>query len=131
MLKDAPDEASIRYGKLLTRLTGQRKAREMAIIRASCAWRDPATTARVLPFRGKKGGPPAPALRLSLPTALGGRTLRGLCAAFGPPVGMGWQKHTVRGFMAGAMKKAGHAVESFKPEGGERTYRLCGAPHKR
>jgi hypothetical protein len=44
---------------------------------------------------------------------------------------MGWQKHTVRGFMAGAMKKAGHAVESFKPVGGERTYRLCGAPHKR
>jgi hypothetical protein len=31
---------------------------------------------------------------------------------------MGWQKHTVRGFMAGAMKKAGHAVESFKPAGG-------------
>jgi len=37
---------------------------------------------------------------------------------------MGWQKHTVRGFMAGAMKKAGYAVESFKPAGGERTYRL-------
>ena len=44
---------------------------------------------------------------------------------------MGWQKHTVRGFMAGAMKKAGYQVESFKPAGGERTYRLCGAPHKR
>jgi hypothetical protein len=44
---------------------------------------------------------------------------------------IGWQKHTVRGFMAGAMKKAGYAVESFKPVGGERTYRLCGAPHKR
>ena len=43
---------------------------------------------------------------------------------------MGWQKHTVRGFMAGAMKKAGYTVESFKPEGGERTYKLCGAPHK-
>ena len=26
--------------------------------------------------------------------------------------------------MAGAMKKAGYTVESFKPEGGERTYRL-------
>jgi len=37
---------------------------------------------------------------------------------------MGWQKHTVRGFVAGAMKKAGHTVESFKPEGGERTYRI-------
>jgi hypothetical protein len=37
---------------------------------------------------------------------------------------MAWQKHTVRGFMAGAIKKAGYAVESFKPEGGERTYRI-------
>ena len=37
---------------------------------------------------------------------------------------MGWQRHTVRGFMAGAMKKAGYNVESFKPEGGERSYRL-------
>jgi hypothetical protein len=37
---------------------------------------------------------------------------------------MGWRKHTVRGFMAGAMKKAGYTVESFKPEGGERTYRI-------
>ena len=36
----------------------------------------------------------------------------------------GWQKHTVRGFMAGAMKKAGYAVESFKPQGGERSYRI-------
>ena len=37
---------------------------------------------------------------------------------------MGWQQHIVRGFMAGAMKKAGYSVESFKPEGGERTYRI-------
>ncbi len=37
---------------------------------------------------------------------------------------MGWQKHTVRGFMAGAMKKAGHTVGSFKSETGERTYRI-------
>jgi len=26
--------------------------------------------------------------------------------------------------MAGALKKAGYPVESFKPAGGERTYRL-------
>jgi hypothetical protein len=37
---------------------------------------------------------------------------------------MGWQKHTVRGFMAGAIKKAGHTVESFKSDKGERTYRI-------
>jgi hypothetical protein len=37
---------------------------------------------------------------------------------------MGWQRHTVRGFMAGAMKKAGYTVESFKPDGGQRSYRL-------
>jgi hypothetical protein len=37
---------------------------------------------------------------------------------------MGWQKHTVRGFMAGAMKKAGFAIESFKSDKGERTYRI-------
>ena len=37
---------------------------------------------------------------------------------------MGWQRHTVRGFVAGALKKAGYTVESFKPEGGERSYRL-------
>ena len=37
---------------------------------------------------------------------------------------MGWQKHTVRGFMAGAMKKAGVTVESFKSDKGERTYRI-------
>jgi hypothetical protein len=36
---------------------------------------------------------------------------------------MSWQKHTVRGFMAGTMKKAGYVIESFKSEKGERTYR--------
>jgi hypothetical protein len=37
---------------------------------------------------------------------------------------MGWRKHTVRGFMAGAMKKAGYAVESFQSDKGERTDRI-------
>jgi len=37
---------------------------------------------------------------------------------------MGWQKHTVRGFIAGAMKKAGYTVESFKSDRGERSYRI-------
>ena len=37
---------------------------------------------------------------------------------------MSWQRHTVRGFLAGAMKKAGYAIESFKPASGERSYRI-------
>jgi hypothetical protein len=37
----------------------------------------------------------------------------------------GLAAHTVRGFVAGTMKKAGHSVESFKSEGGERTYRIA------
>jgi Protein of unknown function (DUF3489) len=37
---------------------------------------------------------------------------------------MGWQKHTVRGVMAGSLKKAGYTVESFKSDKGERTYRI-------
>jgi hypothetical protein len=37
---------------------------------------------------------------------------------------MAWQKHTVRGFMAGAMKKAGYTLESFKSEAGARSYRI-------
>jgi Protein of unknown function (DUF3489) len=37
---------------------------------------------------------------------------------------MGWLRHTVRGFMAGAIKKAGYSVESFKSDKGERTYRI-------
>jgi hypothetical protein len=37
---------------------------------------------------------------------------------------MGWQKHTVRGFIAGSMKKAGYTVGSFKSEAGARSYRI-------
>jgi biotin operon repressor len=38
---------------------------------------------------------------------------------------MGWQRHTVRGFVA-TLKKAGYTVESFRPKGGERSYRING-----
>ena len=37
----------------------------------------------------------------------------------------GWQPHTVRGAMAGALKKRlGLAIKSEKPEDGERVYRV-------
>jgi Protein of unknown function (DUF3489) len=35
-----------------------------------------------------------------------------------------WQKHSVRGFISGALVKKGVAVESFKREDGQRAYRL-------
>jgi len=36
----------------------------------------------------------------------------------------GWQRHTVRGFVAGALRKAGYDVQSFLSARGERTYRI-------
>jgi hypothetical protein len=49
----------------------------------------------------------------------GGATLKQLMEAFG------WQAHTVRGFVAGALtKKLGLTVTSTKPQGGDRTYSI-------
>ena len=55
-----------------------------------------------------------------------GATIGQVCQA------TGWLAHTVRGTFAGAFKKKlGLTITSDKPQGGERVYRLCGAPHKR
>jgi Protein of unknown function (DUF3489) len=35
-----------------------------------------------------------------------------------------WERHTVRGMIAGSLKKAGYKIESFKSDKGERTYRI-------
>jgi hypothetical protein len=37
---------------------------------------------------------------------------------------LGWQSHSVRGAIAGSLKKKGIAVTSEKPDGGERIYRI-------
>ena len=72
--------------------------------------------------KAKEGGAPREGSKTAQVIAMlqrkGGATISEIMKA------MKWQKHTVRGFMAGAMKKAGFTVESFKPEGGERSYRL-------
>jgi hypothetical protein len=38
---------------------------------------------------------------------------------------LGWQSHSVRGVIAGTLKKKGIAVVSEKPESGERIYRIA------
>ena len=40
----------------------------------------------------------------------------------------GWQIHSVRGAMAGALRKKGYSITSEKPEGGLRRYRIAEAP---
>jgi hypothetical protein len=77
-------DPNTRYGKLLTRLTGLKKTREMAIIRALLAacscwlvalrantweWRDPAATAWVCHLGAKTWGRPGPSLREYSPLA--------------------------------------------------------------
>jgi hypothetical protein len=47
----------------------------------------------------------------------GGATIADLVAA------TGWQAHSVRGAMAGALRKKGHAIQSEKPADGPRRYR--------
>jgi hypothetical protein len=36
-----------------------------------------------------------------------------------------WQAHSVRGFIAGSLKRAGFLIESAKSEAGERSYRIA------
>jgi hypothetical protein len=82
----------------------------------------PAKAARTGKQSAREAATPRPGSKTAQVVAMlqrkGGATIREIMQS------LGWQRHTVRGFMAGAMKKAGYSVESFKPEGGERTYRL-------
>ena len=73
--------------------------------------------AHALPVTPPRGGSKA-AQVITLLRRKNGATLSEIAAK------MSWERHTVRGFMAGAMKKAGYQVESFKPDSGERSYRL-------
>ena len=50
-------------------------------------------------------------------SAPGGATIAELCRA------TGWQPHSVRGGLAGALRRKGHVIRSEK-EGGQRRYRI-------
>ncbi|MCA3616400.1 MAG: DUF3489 domain-containing protein [Methylobacterium sp.] len=47
-----------------------------------------------------------------------GATIDALCEA------TGWQSHSVRGAIAGSLKRKGHVVTSLKPGDGPRRYRI-------
>jgi hypothetical protein len=76
-------------------------------------------TAAEKPATARQGSKTAQVLELL--KRPGGATLKDIMAA------TGWQAHSVRGFISGALgKKLGLAVESIKGENGERTYSLKG-----
>jgi hypothetical protein len=81
--------------------------------KAAKAAHKPATAAHVRP--GSKT-----AKVLALVSQSGGATLKRLIKA------TGWQPHSVRGFLSGALgKKMGLQIESHKAEDGDRVYRLA------
>jgi hypothetical protein len=94
---------------------------------------EPKSVAEVAPAEAMNAEPQAPKLRNGTKQALmiamlrrpEGATVEQIAEA------TGWRNHTVRGAMAGALKKKlGLAITSEKTEGAARTYHLCGAPHK-
>jgi hypothetical protein len=138
------DKAVARIWKALQRLNGDAKAEDATTAEAANA---APTGAKTAPAKGKSGKKPTPAKKapktprpkvrkpatresgapregsktaqvVAMLQRKNGATLSELMEK------MGWQAHTVRGFMALALKGAGYEVESFKPEGGERTYRI-------
>jgi hypothetical protein len=98
----APKGAPAKTTKKTTAAVNARKAKKVAKAQASAGSREGSKTARVVAMLQRKNG----------------ATLAEIMDQ------MVWQKHTVRGFMAGAMKKAGYAVESFQSDKGQRTYRI-------
>jgi hypothetical protein len=70
------------------------------------------------PASGVAPGAPKLDQLVSLLRTPAGATLPELASA------TGWQVHSVRGAMAGALRKKGYTVVSEKPEGGVRRYRI-------
>jgi hypothetical protein len=98
-----PDDSNGKPSKKPARATGAAASKEKSETKAEA---DPAAAAA-----------PSKLDRLvTLLRAPGGATLPELQSA------TGWQVHSVRGAMAGALRKKGYSVTSEKPEGGLRRY---------
>jgi len=103
---------------------GQRAAKDASAKGKSARKASPAKAAPKAKkaAKAKEAGAPREGSKMAQAIAMlsrkNGATLDELASTFQ------WERHSVRGFIAGAMKKAGYQVESFKPEDGSRTYRL-------
>lgn len=83
----------------------------------------PALPARTtLPAPSEASAPAPRASKLAIVIAMleasEGATIADLCDA------TGWQSHSVRGALAGALRRKGHCVTSIKPRDGPRRYRI-------
>jgi len=103
----ARDDAKPRAGTRAR--AARRKAKPDRRARTTSPSRPKASTAR----SGSKT-----AKILALLQRPGGASLRQLQKA------TGWQPHSVRGFLSGALKKMGLRIESAKLQDGQRTYRV-------
>ena len=86
-----------------------------------------ATVAKAAPkakkvAKAKEGGAPREGSKMAQVIAMlqrkNGATLNELAERFS------WKTWSVRGFIAGSLKKAGYKIESYKSDKGERTYRI-------
>ncbi len=83
----------------------------------------PALPARTTLTAPSEVSAPAPrasklAIVIAMLQAPDGATIADLCDA------TGWQSHSVRGALAGSLKRKGHSVTSTKPADGPRRYRI-------
>lgn len=102
------DDGKVKPAKKPARTTGAAASKDKSEFKAEA---DPATAAA-----------PSKLDRLvTLLRAPGGATLPELQAA------TGWQVHSVRGAMAGTLRKKGYSITSEKPEDGLRCYRIAEA----
>lgn len=107
------------------RATNADQVTEITPVEVELQTAEPAPTKAPKAKRAKKAKAPASAreskrdLIMALIQRPGGATLAEIMKE------AGWQAHSVRGFMAGTVKKLGHTVTSSKNEAGERTYAIA------
>lgn len=126
----APEKASSKKG------TSQKKAAPQG--QKTVKGKPPVATPKKEPKPNEKAAKPAHTKKTATPRAAskGSKILVLIGRPKGATLGeimtaTDWQAHSVRGFLSTVSKKRGLKIESTKTEAGERTYRLCGAPHNR